>query len=167
MAAAQGHVLSGAARVWDSTKSELEDKEEDGADLRDGTAVPPDEMKKVAKYLQSTVTKFGASASVETKSEVLQPVADEVIKSFTVAVGTLLSIRRGAGACLRAEIREAGSGLAAAVETLGGSVGAEAMSVNAGKVLDRVKHFERMPTHNRAAVRRRRARSSAAPWTRT
>lgn len=152
---AKVHVLAAAARVWDSTKGEFEDKDDDAAQVRDGTPVPPEEIKKVTKYLQHTVTKFGASASVEDRAEILQPVGDEVVKAFTAAIGTLLSVRRGAGGCLRAELRSAGAGLAAAMESLGAAVGTPAMSINAGKMLDRIKHFERVPTHNRAAIRRR------------
>lgn len=151
--------LRGIGAIWNEIRPEMEDKPGDDAELADdGAKVQADELKKIAKWVQNSVTKFGATASVadERDKEGLKPVAQEVVKSFTAAVGTLLSIRRGAGPSLRAELRVVGGELAAALDLLGSSFGdGQKVSLSAGKALDKVKQFERVSAHNRAAVRRR------------
>lgn len=151
------HPLAAAAGIWQSAKAEMKDNEE----LKDGVLVPPEELKKVAKWLHQTVTKFGASASVAdgATDKALISIGEEVIKAFTAATQTLVCLSRGAGASLLAEIRENGSTLAATVEELGASVGTSSLAVSAGKVLDRVQHLTRMSAHNRASIRRRLLRS--------
>jgi len=151
--------LQGIGALWSEIRPELNDKPDDDAELADdGAKVQADEIKKIAKWVQNSVTKFGATAAVaeERDKEGLRPVAQEVVKSFTAAAGTLLSIRRGAGPSLRAELRDVGGELAAALEGLGGAFGdGQKVSLSAGKALDKVKQFERVSAHNRAAVRRR------------
>lgn len=147
------------ASIWNKVRPELDDKPGDDAELADdGAKVPADELKKITKWVQNSVTKFGATASVadERDKEGLRPIAQEVVKSFTAAAGTLLSIRRGAGPTLRSELRGVGGELAAALDILGSSVGdSQKVGLSSGKVLDKVKQFERVSAHNRAAVRRR------------
>jgi len=131
--------------------------------MKEGVLVPPEELKKVAKWLQQTVTKFGASAAVAEgpADKALVPVGEEVIGAFTASVQTMVCLTRGAGASLRAEVQDIGSSLTTAVEELGAAVGTSSLGVAAGKVLDRVKHLERTSSHNRAAIRRRLLRSLA------
>jgi len=108
-----------------------------------------------------TVTKYGASASVADgadREKALRPIAEEVIKAYTAALGTLLSMRIGAGPSLLLELREAGGGLANAVESLGAASATEGddrLATSAGKVLEKAKAVEKVSTQNRAAVRRR------------
>mmetsp|Transcript_145786 Transcript_145786/g.254348 ORF Transcript_145786/g.254348 Transcript_145786/m.254348 type:complete len:325 (-) Transcript_145786:77-1051(-) len=150
------HLLAGGPRLWSEMKGEFEEK---AAEIPvDNASVSADDLKKVAKWLTQAITKLGASASVAEEADrdkALRPIADEVIKAYTAAVGTLLSLRRGAGKTLRLELRDAGAGLAAALDALGKAIGSPAMAMNAGKVLDRVRQLERTSTHNRAALRRR------------
>lgn len=122
----------------------------------DSAIVPPEELKKVAKWFQQSVTKFGASAAVAEgpKDPALKPIAEEVVKAFTASQGTLLSLRRGAGPSLCQELADVGRGLAECTDQLGAAVGTPNMAVSAGKALDRAKHLERISTSNRAATRR-------------
>jgi len=153
------HLLSAAQRLWQQLRGEFEEVPSDGATLADQTEVTADDLKKVAKWLQHGITKFGATAAVTEDDERLlvglKSIAEDVIKAFTAAIGTLLSLKRGAGASLLAELRTAGAGLAAAFDALGKSLGKPGMAVQAGKVLNQVKVVERTSTHNRAAIRRR------------
>lgn len=151
------HLLIEATHVWDGIKAELKETQGGDKPLADGAIVPPEELRKVAKWLQQSVTKFGASAAVADgpKDPALQSVSQEVVKSFTAAAGTLLSLHRGAGPCLREELLDVGEGLAQTMDQLGAAVGTPNMAVSAGKVLDRIKHLERISLHNRAATRRR------------
>jgi hypothetical protein len=155
------HMLSAAARVWQDVGADLRTAKVSAADAADGVLVPKEELEKVGKWLTHVVTKFGASASVADgpdRDKALRPIAEEVIKAFTAAIGTLLALRKGAGPCLLSELQDVGGGLAAAVDILGTAVstpGGDAVSVCAGKVLDRNVHFKKMSTQNRAAVRRR------------
>jgi len=94
----------------------------------------------------------------------LRPIAEEVIKAFTAAIGTLLVLRKGAGPSLLRELQDAGAGLTAAVESFGAAIaglGSDTVPFCAGKVLDRVVHLKKMSTQNRAAVRRRLLKSLA------
>ncbi|CAE8705568.1 unnamed protein product [Polarella glacialis] len=148
------HLLAAALRVWGDIRGEL--KVHEGEALQNGILLPAEDLKKVVKWLQQTVTKFGASAAVadgEDRDKMLQPIAQEVIKSFTAAVGTLLSMRRGAGPSLVKELQVVGGSLAEAIDALGASVGSPSMATHAGKALERVKHLEKMSVQNRAAVR--------------
>jgi len=160
MAAEAGdHLLVAAPRMWSEMRAEFDEaRTADVGAAEESTAsgTPPDELKKVAKWLEQTVTKLGACAAVATdiKKE-LQSTAEEVIKAFTATLGTLLSLRRGASASLLTELRTAGADLAGALGVLGEALGTPAMAVSAGKVLDRVKVIERTSTNNRAAIRRR------------
>lgn len=152
-----GHLLAGAPKLWQQCKGEFESDVPNDADLAEEAAVPTEELKKVAKWMQQVTTKFGASAAVADgadRDKALQPIADDLVRAYTAAIGTLLSIKRGAGKVLLMELRRIGSTLTEALETLGQSIGTTSMSVSAGKVLDRVKQFERTSTHNRAALRR-------------
>lgn len=155
----KANILSAVARVWADIKGELEESKggEKVEDLAETSQVSADELKKIAKWLQHVVTKFSASAAVADgpKDPALKAVAEEVVKAFTAAAGTLLSLRRGAGPSMRAELRDIGAGLAKAADSLGAAVGTAGMAACAGQVLDRVKHFERTPTTNHAAIRRR------------
>lgn len=152
------HLLSAAGVLWNKVKDELKEKPGDGEKpYADSAPVPPEELRKVAKWFQQTVTKFGASAAVADGpgDPALKPVAEEVVKSFTAAQGTLLSMRRGAGPSMCQELVDVGSGLAETTNQLGAAVGTPNMAVCAGKALDRCKHLERISTQNRAATRRR------------
>lgn len=152
-----GHLLSAAPRLWLQMRGEFDTCPADATLAEDGGGVPSDELKKLAKWLQHSVTKFGASAAVADgpdRDRALAPIADEVIKALTAAIGTLLSLKRGAGNALLAELRNTGSGLAAALDELGQAVGSPSMARCAGQVLDKVKQLERTSTHNRAAIRR-------------
>lgn len=149
-------LLTAAAQVWESTKGELQEKDSDSE--RDGPLLRAEDLKKVAKWLEQTITKFGASASVTDKKDfdkVLKPMAEEVQKAFTAVAGTLLSMRPGAGKSLLAELRDLGDGLADAIRGLGAEVGKPGLATSVGKVTDRIQQLERTSTHNRAAIRRR------------
>jgi len=151
------HLLAAVHRLWLEMRGEFKEPPA-GADLAELGAVQSDELKKVAKWIQHGVTKFGAAAAVAEGAERdkgLKPIADEVIKSFTAAIGTLLSLKRGAGVSLLAELNATGGALAAALDAFGKSVGTRDMATCAGKVLAQVKVLERTSTHNRAAIRRR------------
>lgn len=155
------NILSAATRLWEDCVIELKACKDEEAVHTDQQLISPDDSKKVAKWMQHTVTKFGASASVADGSDrkrALQPIADEVIKAFMASIGTLLSLRRGAGPTLVAEILQVGSELASAIAGLGaaGSIeGSVDLGISAGKVLERVKHLENVSCSNRAAIRRR------------
>jgi len=134
------NLLAAAPRLWQQMRSEFEEAASADAALADQGAVPAEELKKVAKWLQHGITKFGASAAVAEGEEIekgLKPIAEEVIKSFTAALGTLLSLKRGAGASLLVELRTTGADLTAALDELGQAVGTAGMAVCAGKVLER------------------------------
>jgi len=151
-------LLSGAARVWADVRGELQDRPSDAEEApADGSPVPHEEVRKVAKAYQKAVTKFGAVAAATKSAEdpPLQAAAEEVINSFTAAVSILVSLRRGACACFREELRDTGSGLATATERLGAAVGSADLPISTGKALDRAKCLERISAHNRAATRRR------------
>lgn len=152
-----GHLFAAAQRLWLEMRNEFKEPCPD-SELAEGVAVQSEELKKVGKWIQHGVTKFGASASVaegEERDKGLKPIADEVIKSFTAAIGTLLSLKRGAGATLIAELHATGAGLASALDALGKAVGTSDMATCAGKVLAQVKTLERTSMHNRMAIRRR------------
>lgn len=160
MAKPKEHLLSAALRVWADIRTELDEpvaSTGSAGELASDSGVTSEELQKVAKWLQHTVTKFSASAAVADgpKDPALKPVSEEVIKAFTAALGTLLSIRRGAGATLRAELRDVAGSLAKAVDALGAAVGTQGMAVCAGQVLDRVQHFQRVSPTNRSAGLRR------------
>lgn len=163
MAPQEDHFLSAAKRVWQDVAVEFKvpsHVQEENCGV-DGNLISPDELKKVAKWMQHTVTKLGASASVADgadRSRALQPIAEEVIKAFTASVGTILSMRTGAGPTLLVEMLQVGSELASAADALGVVVaveGSESLGINVGKILERVKYMERLSVSNRAAVRRR------------
>lgn len=153
-----GNLLAPIARVWKDVRPELES---DSGEAVDGQILDPEELKKVTKWLQHAVTKLGASASLAEGAErqALPPMAAEVAKAATAALGTLLSLRRGAGASLRAELVDAGAGIASTAEALGEAVtnasAQKEVPLAVGKFLDRAKNFERLSTQNRAAIRRR------------
>eukprot|EP00747_Dinoflagellata_sp_TGD_P169154 gnl/TRDRNA2_/TRDRNA2_197367_c0_seq1.p1 gnl/TRDRNA2_/TRDRNA2_197367_c0~~gnl/TRDRNA2_/TRDRNA2_197367_c0_seq1.p1 ORF type:complete len:370 (-),score=108.39 gnl/TRDRNA2_/TRDRNA2_197367_c0_seq1:97-1161(-) len=150
------HPLSAAARTWEQLKGEFEEKAEENGE-GEGEGVSADELKKVGKWLTLTVTKFGALAANadEGDAQGLKSIAEEVIKAFIAAIGTLLSIRKGAGPSLRAELREVAGDLAASVDTLGSTCLTKQSSANTGKVLERAKRLERISTNSRSAIRRR------------
>lgn len=149
------HPLVEAASVWSTAWADV--LKESAEELRDGAQVPPEELKKVAKWLQQTVTKFGATAAVADgpSDRALFAFGDDVIKAFTAVAHTLVCLCRGAGTSLRNEVQIIGSGLATTLEELGAGVGTPSMATNAGKVLERVKRLERISAHNRAAIMRR------------
>eukprot|EP00931_Biecheleriopsis_adriatica_P054506 TRINITY_DN32087_c0_g1_i1.p1 TRINITY_DN32087_c0_g1~~TRINITY_DN32087_c0_g1_i1.p1 ORF type:complete len:344 (+),score=103.77 TRINITY_DN32087_c0_g1_i1:27-1034(+) len=154
------NLLAAASRVWNDVCGDLKEADEPA----DGTLMPVEDLKKVVKWLQGTVTKFGASAAVadgEDRDKALKPIAEEVIKAFTAAAGTLLALRNGAGPSLIRELKDNGSSLAEAMDALGKAVGKESMAACAGKALERVKFLERTSTQNRAAIRRRLLKSLA------
>jgi len=155
-AAASSNPLTAASAVWRSAQAEIK-----AGEPKDGTLVSPDELKKVAKWLQNMATKFGATAAVSDSptDEAVVAIADDMMKAFTASVEMMLCLSRGAGPSLQAELCAIGSGLATSLEEMGGAVGTPNLAVKAGQVLDRVKHLERMSTHNRAAMRRRTLKS--------
>eukprot|EP00438_Fugacium_kawagutii_P023958 Skav232720 [mRNA] locus=scaffold4051:133682:141426:+ [translate_table: standard] len=130
------NLLAAAKRVWTDVGPEIKASET----LKEGPLLPPEDLKKVCKYLQSTVTKFSASASVvsdvEEAQRSLTPIAEEVIKAFTAVLGTLLSITSGAGASLAKELKEAGESLTDAVNSLGMAVCTGSLAACAGKAGD-------------------------------
>lgn len=151
------NLLAQAPKLWLDMKGEFEEKP-DAADPTDDAGGPGEELKKVAKWLTQAITKFGASASVAEdadRDKALRPIAEDVIKAYTAGLGTLLSLRKGAGTSLRMELRSVGGDLASALDSLGKAIGTPSMAMSAGKVLDRVRQLERTSTHNRAALRRR------------
>lgn len=150
----EAHLLSAAQRVWSEVSTDVKPADE----VLDEPLLAAEDLKKVVKWLQHSITKFGASASVAdvgTRDQALKPIAEEVIKAFTAGAGTLLSMRRGAGSCLIKELRDNGAGLAEAIDALGASVGHQSMSICAGKALERAKYLEKTSVSNRAAIRRR------------
>jgi len=149
------HSLSAVRAIWRSSSDEI--KANETTELRDGVVVPPDELKKVAKWLQQLMTKFGAAAAVADgpTDKALMAIGEEVIAAFTATVQTLVCLSRGAGRCLVQEIAEIGSGLAQAFEETGAAAGSPSLATCVGKSLDRIKHLERIPAHNRAAIQRR------------
>jgi len=155
------HPLVEAGPVWSAAWADVLPE---GAEvLRDGAQVPPEELKKVAKWLQQTVTKFGATAAVADgpSDMALFAFGDEVIKAFTAVAHTLVCLCRGASTSLRKELQDTGSGLATTLGELGAGVGTPSLATNAGKVLERVKRLERVSAHNRAAIMRRFLRTLA------
>jgi len=153
----EGHLLASAARLWNDVKGDFKETADVNA-VQDGVIVAAEELRKVAKWLQQIITKFGASASVADgpdRDRALRPIAEDVIKAYTAAIGTLIALKKGAGASLTSELHEAGHCLADAIDKLGAAVGTPSLATAAAKVLDRCKHFERISTHNRAAIRRR------------
>lgn len=155
---AKSHPLAAVGAIWKGRQEEIK-----AGEPQDGCLVQPEELKKVAKWLQQTVTKFSASAAVsEGPSDgAVVAAGEEVVRAFTAAAEVLVCLTRGAGTCLLAEVRDIGSTLAGTLEELGAAVGTPSMALSAGKVLDRVKHLERMSSHNRAAIRRCLLRSLA------
>eukprot|EP00930_Biecheleria_cincta_P084214 TRINITY_DN73703_c0_g1_i1.p1 TRINITY_DN73703_c0_g1~~TRINITY_DN73703_c0_g1_i1.p1 ORF type:complete len:344 (-),score=87.55 TRINITY_DN73703_c0_g1_i1:57-1055(-) len=150
----ESHLLSAAQRVWSEVCADLKPADE----VLDEQLLAAEDLKKVVKWLQHSITKFGASASVAdeaTREQALKPIAEEVIKAFTAGAGTLLSMRRGAGSCLVKELKDNGAGLAEAIDALGAAVGHPTMSICAGKALERAKYLEKTSINNRAAIRRR------------
>lgn len=152
------HVFAAAPRLWEQMRGEFQELSTADADLADEGAVSADELKKVAKWMQHSLTKFGASAAVAEGEELdrgLKPIAEEVIKGFTAVLGTFISAKRGAGPSLLGELHTAGAELSAALDELGKAIGTPEMPVGVGKVLERVKKLERISTHNRAAIMRK------------
>lgn len=151
------NILAAAKRLWQETKGEFQDPTKDDLAEQSPLENAGEEMKKVAKWIQHGITKFGASASVADESDKagLKPIAEDIIKAFTAALGLLLSLKRGAGGVFLSELSTTGSTLSISLEELGKSVGSKDMSIYAGKVLASVKTLERTSTHNRAAIRRR------------
>lgn len=151
-------MLDAAGKLWLDVSGEFAEPPE-GVASDDGTGegINSEELKKVSLWLQRSLTKFGASAAVADASDeqALRQVANQVVTALTAAVGTLLTLRRGAGPSLRAELRDVTSDLCRVVEGLGAAVGTEGMALNAGKALERVKRLERVSLNSRAAVRRR------------
>lgn len=149
------NLLAAAKRVWTDVSAQIKAADEP----KEGTLLPVDELKKVSKYLQHTLTKFGASATAVADAEEakkgLTPIAQEVVKAYTAAAGTLMSLSGGAGACLAAELKDAGSGLADSLEALGNAVLTPGLASCAAKALQAAGNFERVSTQNRAAIRRR------------
>jgi len=154
MAAVKEHPLSAALRVWAELRPEFTDAKAVASE--EGPGASADELKKCAKWLQQSITKFGASAAVADEGDriALQQVAEEVIKAFTAVVGTLLALKKNAGATLIRELRNAGEALTQQIEALGMAAGTPGMALAAGKALEKTKGIERTATNNRAAIRR-------------
>lgn len=110
-----------------------------------------------SKWLDHAITKLGACAAVADEKEMrgLEPPAAEVITAFMAALGTLISLRQGAGACLCSELRKAGQDLASTLEQFGASIGKPSMALAAGKALECAQRLEHVPTHNRPAIEKR------------
>eukprot|EP00434_Breviolum_minutum_P011728 symbB.v1.2.010348.t1/scaffold675.1/size173442/6 len=155
------NLLASAKRVWSDVGPEIKAS----VTWKEGPLLPPEELKKACKYLQSTVTKFSASATVVADAEEAQrsltPIAEEVMKAFTILLGTLLSISSGAGTSLARELKEAGETLTEALNTLGMAVCTGSLAASAGKVLEHAAALERSSTQNRAALMRRLLKSLA------
>ncbi|CAJ1454373.1 unnamed protein product, partial [Effrenium voratum] len=89
--AMEENLLAAAKRVWSKVEEEMKAVE----DMKEGLLLSPDELKKVSKYLQNTVTKFSASATVVSDAEeakrALTPIAGEadrqVEELLTLGVG--------------------------------------------------------------------------------
>merc|ERR1712136_542399 len=117
-------------------------------------------VKQVAEYMRNCLIKFGASASVADASDIaaLKTLGEDIAKAFSAVVGMLLSTLRFAGPTLRAELLELGDNLAGALDILGAGIGAtsvkEDMPTSVGKVLNRIKEFEKISRDNRAAIKR-------------
>eukprot|EP00448_Togula_jolla_P002071 CAMPEP_0170618242 /NCGR_PEP_ID=MMETSP0224-20130122/26856_1 /TAXON_ID=285029 /ORGANISM="Togula jolla, Strain CCCM 725" /LENGTH=325 /DNA_ID=CAMNT_0010944207 /DNA_START=65 /DNA_END=1042 /DNA_ORIENTATION=- len=168
MAAVSNHLLAAASRVWQDVGPEFakESTAVSEAKAPNGDAVSTDELKKVATWMEHTVTKFSASASVADAKdhEGLKPIAAEVVKAFTATLGTLLSMRRCAGPSLSRELLEVARDLAAAIDALGAAAQAERhplLAQSAGKALERIKQIEKLSPHNHASIRRRILQSLA------
>lgn len=114
-------------------------------------------LKKLSKWMDHTVTKLGACAAVADERDVkgLEPLASEVIKAFVAIVGTFMSLRRGAGACLCSELKKIAQELAANLQQLGASIGKPSMAVSAGKVLECAGRLEHTSVNNRQAIEKR------------
>lgn len=155
------NLLAAAKRIWNDVGPEIKASDT----LKEGPLLPPEDLKQVCKYLQSTVTKFSASATVVAEAEEAQrsltPIAEEVIKAYTMLVGTLLRINSGAGYSLSKEVKDAGDNLTEAVNALGMAVCTSSLAPSAGKVLEHVTALEKSSTQNRAAIMRRLLKSLA------
>ncbi|CAL1155625.1 unnamed protein product, partial [Cladocopium goreaui] len=155
------NLLAAAKRIWNDVGPEIKASDT----LKEGPLLPPEDLKQVCKYLQSTVTKFSASATVVADAEEAQrsltPIAEEVIKAYTMLVGTLLRINSGAGYSLSKELKDAGDNLTEAVNALGMAVCTSSLAPSAGKVLEHVTALEKSSTQNRAAIMRRLLKSLA------
>lgn len=130
MSEARGtNLLAAAGKVWSDCKSDLQARERpsNGEDdeLVDGPLLPAAELKKVTKWLQQTLTKFGATAAVaegEDRDRALRPMADEVLdraKQFErISTHNRASLRRRLLRSL-AQLRDAERELVEALATEG------------------------------------------------
>jgi hypothetical protein len=153
------NMLAPTARLWREAAPEFDPEKavalESEVDLAACQSMA-EALIKVSKWMDHAIIKLGACAVVadEKDSEGLKPVAAEVVKAFIAAMGTMMSLRRGAGPCLCRELRKAGQDLASSLEELGDSVGKPSMSFAAGKALDCAQRLEHISTHNRLAIKK-------------
>lgn len=152
------HVLVPATLVWRDARGDFEaNRDETNSD---NNVVDSSAVKQVAEYMRNCLIKFGASASVADASDIaaLKTLGEDIAKAFSAVVGMLLSTLRFAGPTLRAELLELGDNLAGALDILGAGIGAtsvkEDMPTSVGKVLNRIKEFEKISRDNRAAIKR-------------
>jgi len=159
-----GGPLAPAVAAFAEIQTEVERVVAMNGEPQEGALVPPEEVKKTAKWLQQTITKFGATAAVSEgpKDTAVVGISKEVVRSCMAVVNTLLCLAtRGACSSLLTEIRDMGGRLATTISELGQAVGTPEMARNAGKTLDSIKHLERISTTNRASIRRRLLKSLA------
>jgi len=151
------NMLAPAARLWHESAPEFDPLQAVALETNDDLTVSKsmaDSLKKVSRWLDHAITKLGACAAVadERDSEGLKPMAAEVMKAFIAAIGTMMSLRRGAGACLCKELQKAGRDLASTLEDLGASIGKPSMAAAAGRALDRADRLAHISTSNRIAI---------------
>lgn len=159
-----GGPLAQAVVAFGEIRTEVDNVTAKNEEPQDGALVPPEDLKKSVKWLQQSITKFGATAAVSdgpTDAAVIG-ISKEVVRSCIAVVNTLLCLAtRGACSSLLSEIREMGSRLETTITELGQAVGTPQMAGYAGKTLESLKHLERISTNNRASIRRRLLKSLA------
>jgi len=154
------NMLASARRVWQQAASDFDPSLAKVVEIEMDAPASSNMMlslKRISELLDHAITKFGACAAVADANDVkgLEPVAAEVIKAFVAAIGTMLSLRRGAGPSLCMELHMVGHELATTLEQLGISVGTPSMALAAGKALDRAQRLEHLSISNRSAIAKR------------
>jgi hypothetical protein len=154
------NMLASAKRVWQQAASDFDPSlaEVDGIEMYEAESSNMLlSLKRISNWLDHAITKFGACAAVADANDVkgLEPVAAEVVKAFVAAIGTMISLRRGAGPTLCMELHTIGNELATTIEQLGASVGTASMALAAGKALDRAQRLEHLSISNRFAIAKR------------
>jgi hypothetical protein len=154
------NLLASAKRLWQEAAPDFDPLQADVGEIEmdaSASSTMTLALKRISEWMDRAITKFGACAAVADASDVkgLEPVAAEVIKAFVAAIGTMISLRRGAGPSLCMELQMAGNTLATTLDQLGSSVGTPSMALAAGKALHRAEQLGHLSVNNRSAISKR------------